>query len=102
MSKSISASSLTPGSSYIARWGAWQINIDSIGASWHVRIWSYVRGVVRVQIAKRAVFATSADAVAWVCEVLRRHHAVVFIDGQHRSLAEFLAFAPAPRAVSCG
>jgi hypothetical protein len=101
MSKSVSASSLTP-ASWVARFGAWQVNVYTIGDAWHVRIWSCVRGVARVQIAKRAVFPTSGDAVAWACEVLRQHGAIVFVDGREHTLEKFLAFSPAPEKVLCG
>ncbi len=98
---SISFSNLTPGS-WVARWGACQINVDSVETSWHVRVRSCVRGVARIQIAKPAVFATSVDAIAWACDVLRQRGAIVFVDGRFRPLETFLAFTPAPSEISCG
>lgn len=100
MSKSVSWSSLTRGS-WIARFGAWQINIYSVRESWHVRIWSYLRSVARVQITKRAAFATAAEAVAWACEVLRERGTVAFCDGRMQPLERFLAFTLAPGDILC-
>lgn len=94
MSKSIPASSLAPGS-WVTYFGAWQINIRTVGDAWHVRICSCVRGIASVQIAKRAVFETSNDAVAWACELLRQHGAFAFVDGRRQPLEKFLAFSPA-------
>jgi hypothetical protein len=101
MSNSVSASSLTSGS-WVARWGAWQINVRTVGDAWHVRIWSHVDGVARVQIAKRAVLPTASDAVEWACEVLRQHGAIVFVDGREQQLEKFLAFSPVQGAASRG
>lgn len=91
MSEAVSSSSLTPGS-YTARWGAWVIGIRSDDHDrWSVRVWSWAVGA-RVQIAKRAILPSAAEAVAWACDVLRNHGAVVFISGAYRPLEDVLAF----------
>lgn len=101
MSRSVSSSSLTPGL-WIARFGAWQVNVRTVGDSWDAGLWSCVRGVVGVHIAEGVAFATASDALAWACEVMRQHGAMVFVDGRVHPLEKFLAFSPAPRAIICG
>lgn len=39
-----------------------------------------------------SVLSSATEAVAWACGVLRKHGAVVFIDGTHRPLEDVLAF----------
>lgn len=91
MSEAVPCTSLTPGS-WTARWGAWVIGIRTDDEDrWCVRIWSWAVGA-RVQIAKRAILPTAADAVAWACEVLRKHGTSVFIDGAYRPIEDVLAF----------
>ena len=100
MSTSVSATSLSPGS-WIARWGAWQINIRIASDTWHVRIWSCVRGVARVQLADFTGIGRSVNAVMRACEVLRQWGALVFIDGKVHPLDRFLAFSPTPEDILC-
>ena len=91
MSEAVPCTSLTPGS-WTARWGAWVIGIRTDDEDrWCVRIWSWAVGT-RVQIAKRAILSSAAEAVAWACDVLRKHGASVFISGVHRPLEDVLAF----------
>lgn len=91
MSEAVPSSSLVPGS-WTARWGAWVIGIRTDEHDrWCVRVWSWVVGA-RVQIAKRAILSSAAEAVAWACDVLRRHGTRVFVDGRERALEDWLAF----------
>lgn len=91
MSEAVPSSSLTPGS-WTARWGAWVIGIRTDDHDrWCVHIWSWAVGA-RVQIGKRAILSSAAEAVAWACDVLRKHGASVFISGAQRPLEEVLAF----------
>ena len=87
------AEHLTEGA-WRARWGAWEIRIRGDRGRWETRIVSCVRGQGRVQIARRNVFATAADAVTWACETLAAHGAQCFVDGREQDLAHFLAFEP--------
>ena len=93
----VTAANLPQQDSFSARWSAWVIGIWTVDNAWHVRVWPWAHGA-RVQIAKRAVLSTSGDAVAWACEVLRKHGAPVF-DGPEQQLEAFLSFEPddAPR-----
>lgn len=93
MSKTISASGLSPGS-WSADFGAWSISVRSIGSSWTARVASRLHGG-RVRVGKRGVFTTSADAIAWTCSLLRQHGARAFVDGREQPLEMFLAFTPA-------
>lgn len=87
----VPASALTEGA-WRSTWGAWEIALRGTRGRWEVRISSCVKGQSRVQIAKRNVFSTSAEAVSWACQTLSAHGAVCFIDGRPRSLESFLAF----------
>ena len=87
----VSANALTDGS-WRSNWGAWEITIRGSRGRWEVRINSFVKGQGRVQIAKRNVFLTAAEAVRWACETLSAHSAICFVDGRATSLESFLAF----------
>lgn len=86
----VAATALTEGSSWRAVWGAWEICLRGTKRRWEVRINSCLQG--RVQIAKRNVFATAAEAVRWACETLSAHGARCFVDGREQPLETFLAF----------
>lgn len=91
MYEAVPSSSLTPGS-WTTRWGSWVINVRTDEHDqWSVRVWSWAVGA-RVQIAKRAILPSAAEAVKWACDVLRKHGALVFVDGRERALEDWLAF----------
>lgn len=89
------AAALTAGS-WTARWATWLVDLRCKPTGWRVAVWRWPQGSRGERIDEATDFASPLEAAQWACQVLGAQGAQAVVDGQVRSLVDFLVFSPAP------